>query len=78
MVQEVIVTVPRGWALSFTHYSLQGTVPPGSSCKVYLEKVEGLSSFYWILREPFVAFCFILSAVFLLPEGSTITIYFSP
>lgn len=45
------------------HYSLlQGTaVPPGSSCKVYLESWRPLLV-YWILREPSVAFCFILSA----------------
>lgn len=41
-------------------------------------KVESLSLFCWILREPSVAFCFILSTDPLLPEDSSrkITVFF--
>lgn len=60
MTREAAVMVLGSWVLSLAYTLLllaAGQRPPGSSCKV-----EGLSQFFWIHREPLWPFS--LSAVF--------------
>lgn len=76
MTQKATVTVPGGWALTDMY------TPPCCRALLHLDPVAKCvwksSWSYWILREPSVAFSFILSAVSFLGKSSTLDICFFP
>lgn len=76
MTQKATVTVPGGWAL------IDMYTTPCCRALFHLDPVAKFvwksSWFYWILREPSVAFSFILSAVSFLGKNSTLDICFFP